>query len=70
MFLLHCRRKKLTPGSLMKGIIRSGSGDATPAEGDQVATTACPLPILIWRNEIVKVHINRNVCFSLQLSTV
>jgi hypothetical protein len=54
----------------MKGIIRSGSGDATPAEGDQVATTACPLPILISRNEIVKVHINRNVCFSLQLSTV
>jgi len=30
------RRKKLTPGSLMKGLIRSGSGDATPAEGDQV----------------------------------
>lgn len=30
------RRKKLTPGSLMKAVIRSGSGDATPAEGDQV----------------------------------
>lgn len=30
------RRKKLTPGSLMKGLIRSGGGDATPAEGDQV----------------------------------
>ncbi|KAK3151705.1 hypothetical protein QOZ80_3AG0249440 [Eleusine coracana subsp. coracana] len=30
------RRKKLTPGSLMKAVIRSGSGDATPGEGDQV----------------------------------
>ncbi|KAL6878348.1 hypothetical protein ACP4OV_012518 [Aristida adscensionis] len=30
------RRKKLTPGSLMKAVIRSGSGDATPADGDQV----------------------------------
>ncbi|KAL6649997.1 hypothetical protein ACP70R_014221 [Stipagrostis hirtigluma subsp. patula] len=30
------RRRKLTPGSLMKAVIRSGSGDATPAEGDQV----------------------------------
>ncbi|KAK1602286.1 hypothetical protein QYE76_008135 [Lolium multiflorum] len=30
------RREKLTPGSLMKAVIRSGSGDATPADGDQV----------------------------------
>ncbi|KAM0908876.1 hypothetical protein ACQ4PT_015154 [Festuca glaucescens] len=30
------RREKLTPGSLMKAVIRSGSGDATPTDGDQV----------------------------------
>jgi hypothetical protein len=60
-FCWHCRRKKLTPGSLMKGIIRSGSGDATPAEGDQVATTACLLPLRIPHNEIVEVHTHRNV---------
>lgn len=30
------RREKLTPGSLMKAVIRSGRGDATPADGDQV----------------------------------
>jgi hypothetical protein len=36
---LRCRREKLTPGSLMKAVIRSGSGDATPADGDQVRTS-------------------------------
>ncbi|KAJ3691018.1 hypothetical protein LUZ61_020182 [Rhynchospora tenuis] len=30
------RRKKLTPGSLMKAVVRSGDGDATPSDGDQV----------------------------------
>lgn len=30
------RRKKLTPGSLLKAIVRSGGGDAKPADGDQV----------------------------------
>uniref|UniRef100_A0ACD5XG21 Uncharacterized protein n=1 Tax=Avena sativa TaxID=4498 RepID=A0ACD5XG21_AVESA len=30
------RREKLTPGSLMKAVIRSGSGDANPTDGDQV----------------------------------
>jgi hypothetical protein len=50
----------------MKGIIRSGSGDATPAEGDQVERTACPLCLHISCNEIVEVHTIRNVCFPLQ----
>jgi hypothetical protein len=44
MLVLCGRRKKLTPGSLMKGLIRSGSGDATPAEGDQVTTSTCNIP--------------------------
>ncbi|KAJ3682694.1 hypothetical protein LUZ60_012921 [Juncus effusus] len=30
------RRKKLTPGSLMKAIVRSGAGDVNPSDGDQV----------------------------------
>jgi len=47
MFVLCCRRKKLTPGSLMKGLLRSGSGDATPVDGDQVTTSTCNLPFLL-----------------------
>ncbi|KAL1804706.1 hypothetical protein ACET3Z_027774 [Daucus carota] len=30
------RKKKIVPGSLMKALIRPGSGDATPADGNQV----------------------------------
>ncbi|XP_074588954.1 uncharacterized protein LOC141844876 [Curcuma longa] len=33
---LEKRRKKITPGCLMKAIIRSGDGKANPADGDQV----------------------------------
>ncbi|KAL2250460.1 UNVERIFIED_CONTAM: Peptidyl-prolyl cis-trans isomerase PASTICCINO1 [Sesamum indicum] len=30
------RRKKITPGSLMKALIRPGAGEKTPTDGDQV----------------------------------
>ncbi|KAL8039289.1 hypothetical protein ABFX02_10G025700 [Erythranthe guttata] len=30
------RRKKITPGSLMKALIRPGAGENTPSDGDQV----------------------------------
>ncbi|XP_059667885.1 peptidyl-prolyl cis-trans isomerase PASTICCINO1 isoform X1 [Cornus florida] len=30
------RRKKIVPGSLMKGLMRPGGGDSRPADGDQV----------------------------------
>lgn len=30
------RRKKITPGSLMKALMRPGGGDSTPSDGDQV----------------------------------
>ncbi|KAJ4704555.1 Peptidylprolyl isomerase [Melia azedarach] len=30
------RRQKIVPGSLMKAVMRSGGGDLTPSEGDQV----------------------------------
>ncbi|KAL0347372.1 UNVERIFIED_CONTAM: Peptidyl-prolyl cis-trans isomerase PASTICCINO1 [Sesamum calycinum] len=30
------RRKKMTPGSLMKALIRPGAGEKTPTDGDQV----------------------------------
>lgn len=30
------RKKKLVPGGLMKAVVRSGGGDSTPADGDQV----------------------------------
>lgn len=30
------RKMKIVPGSLMKALIRPGSGEATPTDGDQV----------------------------------
>ncbi|PSS32648.1 Peptidyl-prolyl cis-trans isomerase [Actinidia chinensis var. chinensis] len=30
------RRKKLAPGGLLKAVMRSGAGDSTPSDGDQV----------------------------------
>lgn len=37
-FYLVIRRKKMVPGGLMKAVARPGGGEATPAEGDQVAS--------------------------------
>lgn len=30
------RRKKITPGSLMKALMRPGGGDSRPSDSDQV----------------------------------